>query len=329
MLPATSALNMPWLAPRAAGAKINLALGTMNFGNRTSEASAERILARAVERGILLLDTANVYNDGVSEQIIGRAIRKRRENLLIATKVGLARVGGHAEGLSRAAIERAVEGSLTRLGTEYIDLYYLHAPDAETPIEETIDTIADLMRRERIVHLGVSNYASWQILEIMRLCDERGIERPRVSQVIYNLLIRQVEIEYRSFARRYPIHTTVYNPVAGGLLAGRYRPGDAIAKGSRFDKNQMYQRRYWSPRMFELVEQYRALAEAEGLSLLDFAYAWLAGAAGVDSILVGPGSVEHLDAAIDACALRVSPEARAKADEIHKAYQGTDVSYAR
>jgi aryl-alcohol dehydrogenase-like predicted oxidoreductase len=329
MLPAPSARNTPWLAPRAAEAKVKLALGTMNFGNRTSEADAERIVARAVERGIVLLDTANVYNDGVSEQIVGRTIGKRRESFLLATKVGLGRMGGRAEGLSRAAIERAVEGSLTRLGTEYIDLYYLHAPDHGTPLEETIDTLADLMRRARIRHFGVSNYASWQILEIMRLCDERGIERPRVSQVIYNLLIRQVEIEYRSFARRHPIHTTVYNPVAAGLLAGRYRPGDAIAQGSRFDKNQMYQRRYWSPRMFELVEQYRALAEAEGMALLEFAYAWLAGASGVDSILVGPASVAHLDAAIDACALSLSPEARTKADEIHKAYTGTDVSYAR
>ena len=147
--------------------------------------------------------------------------------------------------------------------------------------------------------------------------------------MLYNLLIRQLEVEYFRFARRYPIHTTVYNPVAGGLLAGHYRSGDNIAEGSRFDKNALYQRRYWSPRIFDLVEQYRALSAAEGMSLLDFSYAWLATAPEVDSILVGPATMEHLDAALDACQRTVSPEARAKAAEIQKAYAGTDASYAR
>ena len=286
-------------------------------------------MARAVERGIVLFDTANVYNDGESERIVGRALRGRRESVIVATKVGLARANGRPEGLSRAAIERALGASLARLGTDYIDLYYLHAPDAATPIEDTIDAIAEQMRGGKIRHLGVSNYASWQILEIMRLCDERGIARPLVSQVMYNVLIRQIEIEYLRFAQRYPIHTTVYNPLAGGLLAGRYRPGDEIEAGSRFDKNALYQRRYWSPRLFDQVEQVRALAEAEGMTLLDFAYAWLAEAKGVDSILVGPATLEHLDAAISACERTISAEARAKAAEIHRTYAGTDASYAR
>ncbi len=329
MTPALNALEAPYLAPRGPEAPLKLALGAMNFGKRTPEDEAERIMDRALERGVTLFDTANAYTDGASERIVGRAARKRRDKVLVATKVGFGRVNGKQEGLSRAAIERAIEGSLTRLGTEYVDLYYLHVPDPETPIEETIDAIAELLRKGRILHFGVSNFASWQIMEVNRLCDERGIARPRVSQVMYNVLIRQVEIEYLRFARRYPIHTTVYNPVAGGLLTGRYQKGDAIEPGSRFDKNQMYQRRYWSPRMFEVVEQYRALAEAEGMSLLDFAYAWLAGAPGVDSILVGPGTVEHLDAAIDACQKVLSPEAREKAAEIHKAYVGTDATYAR
>jgi aryl-alcohol dehydrogenase-like predicted oxidoreductase len=301
----------------------------MNFGKRTGQAEAERIMEHAIERGVVLFDTANLYNEGASEEIVGRALRTRRDRILVATKVGLGRALGKPEGLSRAAIERAIEGSLTRLGTEYVDLYYLHAPDPATPIEETIDIIAELIQKKRIKHLGVSNYASWQILEINRLCDERGIARPRVSQVMYNLLVRQVEIEYLRFAERYPIHTTVYNPVAGGLLTGRYRAGDVIPAGSRFDKNLLYQRRYWSPRMFEVLEQYRALAEAEGMSLLDFAYAWLADTRGVDSVLVGPATVEHLDAAIDAWEKKLTPEARAKAGEIYKAYVGTDASYAR
>jgi aryl-alcohol dehydrogenase-like predicted oxidoreductase len=301
----------------------------MNFGKRTSAADSARIMARAVERGVGLFDTANVYNDGESERIVGRAIAGRREAVLVATKVGLGRAGGKAEGLSRAVVAGAIEQSLSRLATDYVDVYYLHAPDPATPIEETIDAVAEQIARGRVRHLGVSNFASWQILEIVRLCDERGLPRPRISQVMYNLLIRQVEIEYLRFARKYPIHTTVYNPLAGGLLTDRYQVGDSVASGSRFDKNKLYQKRYWSERMLELVQGYRALAAEAQLGIVELAYAWLAGAPGVDSILVGPGSVEHLDAALDAVEKTVSPEIREKARALHEAFTGTDASYAR
>jgi aryl-alcohol dehydrogenase-like predicted oxidoreductase len=318
----------PFLSPRAEG-PARLVLGTMNFGKRTGAADAERIMARAIERGMTLFDTANVYNDGESERIVGRAIKGKRDGLLVATKVGLARVGNKPEGLSRAAVLAAVEGSLTRLGTDHIDLYYLHAPDHRTPIEETIDAIASLVQSGKIRHLGVSNFASWQVLEIIALCQERGIAGPPVSQVMYNLLIRQLDLEYFRFTARYRLHSTIYNPLAGGLLAGRYHPGDTIAPGSRFDKNKMYQKRYWSEATFALVERYRSLATSEGMSLLELAYAWLASAPGVDSILVGPASLEHLDAALDACAKAVSPALREKVQAIHEASLGTDASYAR
>lgn len=323
-----SPLETPYLAPKGDGLA-RVTLGTMNFGKRTSAADAARIIDRAVERGVGLFDTANVYNDGESERIVGRAVAKRRESVLVATKVGFGRVSGKAEGLSRAAISAAIEQSLKRLGTEYIDVYYLHVPDPATPIEETIDAVAEQIEKGRARHLGVSNFASWQILEIDRLCDERDLARPRISQVMYNLLIRQVEIEYLRFARKYPIHTTVYNPLAGGLLTDRYNVGDSVASGSRFDKNKLYQKRYWSERMLELVASYRALAAEAELGIVELAYAWLAGAPGVDSILVGPGSVAHLDAALDAVTRPVSPEIRARAQALHEAFTGTDASYAR
>lgn len=324
-----SPLESAYLAPRLPEVPVRLALGTMNFGKRTSEAEAARILDRAVERGVTLFDTANVYTDGTSEQIVGKAVKRHQGRVLVATKVGFGRAAGKQEGLSRAAVTRAIEGSLSRLGIACVDLYYLHTTDPKTPVEETIDAVAELLRKGQIRHFAVSNHASWQILEIDRLCDERGIPRPRASQVMYNLLVRQVEIEYLRFTARYPIHTTVYNPVAGGLLTGRYHPGATAEKGSRFDNNPLYQRRYFSPRLLELAARYQSLAEAHGMSLLELAYAWLAGARGVDSILVGPGSVEHLDAAIDACEKQLPPEARAKVDEIHRDYLGTDATYAR
>jgi aryl-alcohol dehydrogenase-like predicted oxidoreductase len=310
-------------------ARAGIVLGCMNFGKRTPAAESGRILARAIERGVTAFDTADVYNDGESERILGRAIRGRRERVAVATKVGLARVGGKPEGLSRAAIHRAIDGSLARLGTDHVDVYYFHAPDHEVPVEESLLAMEELRAAGKIGAVGVSNYAAWQILEMMTLSDARGAPRPAISQVMYNLLIRQIETEYAGFTRRYPIHTTVYNPLAGGLLTGRHRRAGGTEAGSRFEKNRMYQGRYWSDRFFDLVEAYGALAAELGMSLVDLSYAWLADAPGVSSILVGPGSVEHLDAALAGCEIALTPDAREKVDAIHRAYLGTDASYVR
>lgn len=293
----------------------------MNFGKRTSSAESERIVARALERGITLLDTANAYNDGESERILGRALRSARRHATVATKVGFRRVDGELEGLSRATILRAVDESLARLGMDHVDLYYLHVPDHQTPLEESLAAMEELRAAGKIRAVGVSNYAAWQLLEMR--------PRPSVSQVLYNLLIRQLEIEYVSFARRHPIHTTVYNPLAGGLLTGKHARSGASQGGSRFDKNQLYLGRYWSDRFFALVDAYQAVAQAEGMTLVELSYAWLAAQPHVDSILLGPASVEQLDAGIDACQKTVSPEARARIDAIHRAYLGTDASYVR
>jgi aryl-alcohol dehydrogenase-like predicted oxidoreductase len=147
--------------------------------------------------------------------------------------------------------------------------------------------------------------------------------------VLYNVLIRQLDIEYFRFARAHAVHSTIYNPLAGGLLSGKHARAPEPAKGSRFDKNALYQRRYWSDRFFDLVDAYGQIATSEGMTLVELAYAFLSGTPGVDSILVGPATIEHLDAAIDACAKAVSPEGRRKIDQIHKDFQGTDASYAR
>jgi aryl-alcohol dehydrogenase-like predicted oxidoreductase len=319
----------PWLTPRVEGAVALLAVGTMNFGRRTSADEAERIIARALERGLTFFDTANAYADGESERIVGRALRARRDGVQIATKCGIGKMGSKPEGLSRARVLGALDESLARLGTEYVDVYYLHAPDPATPIEETLSAIAELFHAGKIRAFGVSNYAAWQVLEILMRCDAAGTPRPVLSQVLYNLLIRQLDVEYFKLTARYPIHTTVYNPLAGGLLSGRHERAGSTTAGSRFEKNALYQRRYWSDRFFDLVEAYRALAEAEGRSLVELSYAWLAGCRGVDSLLVGPGTVAHLDAAVDAIARPLSPDARKQVDQIHRDFAGTDATYAR
>ena len=306
-----------------------VAIGTMNFGKRTPTAEAERIVARALERGLTFFDTANVYNDGESERILGKAVKARRESVQIATKVGFGRVDGKQEGLGRAAILAAIDKSLERLGSDYVDVYYLHVPDHAIPIEESLDAMSEILRAKKALSWGISNYASWQILEMNLLADARGMPRPAIAQQMYNVLIRQLEVEYFAYTRKHPIHTTVYNPLAGGLLSGKHTRGEKVTSGSRFDKNALYQRRYWSDRMFDRIDALKGIAAEEHMSLVDLAYAWLAGRPGVDSILVGPGSVDHVDAAIDGCAKVLSEAARAKIDELHRAAQGTDATYMR
>ncbi|WP_437673691.1 aldo/keto reductase [Sorangium sp. So ce131] len=314
---------------RRPGAAPALVVGTMNFGGRTPPEEAERIVHRALERGITAFDTANLYQDGASERILGRALRGRRAEVQIATKVGLRRVRRKAEGLGREQVIRAVDESLQRLGADHVDVCYLHAPDPETPVEETLSAIDALLEQGKILHYGVSNHASWQILEMIVRRDAEGKARPAVSQVLYNALIRQLDVEYAAFARRYALATAVYNPLAGGLLAGRHAGPEATQAGSRFEDNRLYQRRYWSARMFELAASYAAVAADEGRSLLSLAYAWLAGRDVVDSILIGPAQAEHLDAAADAVARPLSPEAARRMDVLHRDHLGTDASYAR
>jgi aryl-alcohol dehydrogenase-like predicted oxidoreductase len=315
------------ISPRGDG-PAGVAVGTMNFGKRTPEAESTRIVRRAIERGVTFFDTANAYNDGDSERILGRAIAGSRDAVQIATKVGFGRVGGKPEGLSRARMLAAIDGSLARLGTDRVDVYYLHVPDHATPIEESVDAMHEILRAGKARAWGISNYASWQILEIDRIADARGMPRPVIAQQMYNLLIRQLDVEYFAFARSYPIHTTVYNPLAGGLLAGKHARGKSPS-GSRFDGNKLYQRRYWTDRMFDVVDALKRVAEGEGMSLVDLSYAWVAGRPGVDSVLTGPASVEHLDAAIDGCKKSLSAAAREKLDELYKELQGTDATYAR
>jgi aryl-alcohol dehydrogenase-like predicted oxidoreductase len=316
---------------RKPGAPPALAVGAMNFGKRTAPAESERIVRRALEHGIGLFDTANAYNGGESERILGRALGRDRSRVVVATKVGLDRVGpgGKPEGLSSAAVNRAIDASLERLGTDAVDLYYLHAPDHATPIEQTLDAMAGVVRSGKVRSWGVSNYASWQILEMNALAAARGLGVPAVSQVLYNALNRQLEIEYFAFARRFALHTTVYNPLAGGLLTGKHRYDDAPAKGSRFHENALYTRRYWTRTMFERVDELRAVADDARLTLVDLAYALVAARADVDSILVGPATVAHLDDAVAAVSRPLPQDVLSRVDDLHRAWTGTDTNYVR
>ena len=318
---------MAHFLPRTNG-RATLALGTMNFGKRTPEGEARKMIAKALERGVTVIDTANVYENGNSERIVGRALSKDRDRVILATKVGAGRVAGRPEGLSPARIAKAIDESLERLATDHVDVYYAHVPDPSTPLAETTDAMIEVVRSGKARAWGVSNHASWEVLAMIHHADRVGGPRPVISQVLLNLLVRQIEIEHLRFAAAHDLHVTVYNALAGGLLAGTHHKG-APPKGSRFDGNAMYQRRYWSDRFFELVDTYAAVATDAQMSLVDLAYAWLAARPGVDSILLGPGTVAHLDAAIDACARDLPGATLSRIDEIHTAFLGTDARYAR
>lgn len=314
---------------RDPGSPPALALGAMNFGKRTSPDESERIVRRALERGITVFDTANSYNAGESERILGRALGADRARVWVSTKAGIGPNPGRPEGLAPGTMARALDASLQRLGTDRVDIYYLHLPDRKTPIEKSIDAMAELVESGRVTAWGASNYSAWELLEMRSFAEARGLAPPVVTQLLYNVLHRQLDIEYFAFARRYPIHTLAYNALAGGLLSGKHTFGETAEKGSRFDGNPMYQRRFWSREMFARVEQVAAVAREEGRSLVELAYAWLASRPDVDSILVGPGTVAHLDQAIDAVERPLSEDAAKKLDALAREWSGTDTNYVR
>ncbi len=320
---------MTAISQRKPGERPSIALGAMNFGKRTPADESERIVRRALERGITLFDTANSYNEGASESILGKALGKDRERIVLTTKVGLGTALPRREGLTPAAMRSALEASLGRLGVSSVDVYYLHVPDRSTPIEDSIGAMKELVDSGRVKAWGVCNYASWEILEMNAIADRIGLARPVMTQLLYSPVHRQLDVEYFAFARRHPIHTSVYNVLAGGMLARDHKRDAEPAKGSRFDKNAMYQRRFWTPTMFDRAAQVRAVAQAHGLSPVDFCYAWLATRPGIDSILVGPAAVAQLDQAIDALALTLPAEALSAMDALALEWAGSDTNYVR
>lgn len=317
-------------APRSPSTPAPLVLGCMNFGKRTAPAEARRIVEHALGAGLTLFDTANAYGDGESERILGAILRDlpshHRDQALVATKVGWWK----KEGLRKDRVIASLDESLTRLERDHVDLYYLHVPDHETPIEDTLEGVAAVLASGKAKRFGLSNFASWQILEVFSACEKMNLPRPAVSQQLYNLLIRQLDLEYLRFAKKYALHTTVYNPLAGGLLTDKRPASPATPQPTgRFHKNALYQRRYLSDVFLAAADELEHLARDRGLTLVQLAYAFLANHPGVDSILVGPGSLAHLEDAIAARTLVLDADTRLAIDTIHRRLTGTDASYAR
>ncbi|GHV94834.1 oxidoreductase [Spirochaetia bacterium] len=272
-----------------------LCLGTMMFGGQTSEADSLSIMDYAFEHGINFFDTADMYNQGESERVTGKGIRGRRERIILATKV-FNKMGDDPNdcGLSRRYIIKALDASLQRLDTDYIDIYYLHSPDYRTSLEETLETMSDLVRAGKIHYVGISNYAAWQIADILAICGRRNFSAPIITQNVYNPLTRGIETELVPFVKDHQLSLVVYNPIAAGLLSGKHKPGSPT-ENTRFSNNRQYYDRYWSDDNFKAVEQLTSLAAQHGLSILELAMKWCAALNQVTSIITGVSRLSQLE----------------------------------
>lgn len=277
-------------------------LGTMTFGSQVSETEASRMVDHALDMGVNFLDTANVYNKGVSEEITGRILGPRRPNVVLATKVrGMMGKGADSYGgLSPEAIRHAAEESLRRLGTDYIDIYYLHQPDRSVGIADTLGAMDRLRQEGKIRWIGTSNYAAWEMAEIAAISSDRGFRQPLVAQPMYNALARGIEQEYLAFTTRYGVANVCYNPLAGGLLSGKQTMQAGPIPGTRFDGNQMYLKRYWHEGYFRAVEALRQVADELGTSLAALALRWVFHRPGADCVILGASKFAHLEANIEA-----------------------------
>lgn len=307
-----------------------VALGTMTFGAQADEPTARSMIDLCLERGVNFLDTANVYNGGATEEILGRILAGRRERFVLASKVGIKNEQLPTEaGLSRQAIFTAIENSLRRLKTDYLDLYYLHQPDYTVPLEQTLAIMDELVRAGKVRVVGVSNYASWQVCRMLWLAEKNGWQRLEAVQPMYNLVARGIEQELLPACAEFQVGVVPYNPLAGGLLTGKHQP-QAPIPGTRFDRMPFYRDRYWNDANFEAVQRLSEVAQSAGRSLTRLSLNWLFQQPQVTSVILGASRLEHLRdnlGALDDSPL--APDVLAACDEVWASLRGVTPKYNR
>jgi 1-deoxyxylulose-5-phosphate synthase len=304
--------------------------GTMTFGKPCDVAASCRLLDACLDHGINFFDTANLYQYGVAESMLGEILKGRRHRVILASKAGFKMGPGPDEGgLSRGALLKAIDDTLKRLQTDYLDLYYLHVPDWSVPIEETLEVVDQTVRAGKVRYPASSNYAGWQVVEMLWISAEKGYRRPYVSQPMYNLLARGIEAEYLPMCQRFGISTVVYNPLAGGLLTGKQHI-DRPLPGTRFDNNQLYLDRYWHPAYFEAVDELRAIAGKAGRNLVDLSLSWLLHHTPADCVILGASKMEQLEQNLAALEAGPLPEDVVKAcDAVWRNLRGITPKYNR
>ena len=281
------------------GMKVSeLCFGTMTFGRESDEAVSGAVYARCREAGINFFDCANVYAGGDSERILGKLVAPEREQIILTSKVYFPVGDGPLDrGYSRAAILHQVEGSLKRLGTDYLDLYFLHRFDDDTPIEDALRTLDDLVRQGKIRYPAVSNFAAWQIARALGTSERLGLAAFRCVQPMYSLLKRQAEVELLPMAQAEGMAVIPYSPMAGGILTGKYGDKDLSVEG-RLKHSDMYATRYGAPTNFEVARSFSALAAEHGWHPAALAVAWVARHPAVTAPIIGARNLEQLESSL-------------------------------
>ncbi len=309
-----------------------LCLGTMTFGLQCDEAASRAILDRAAAAGITFLDTSDVYplggtleTVGRTEEILGRWLRGRRHDVVLATK-GFGATGPRPwdRGNSRKHLLDAIDGSLRRLGTDYVDLYQLHHPDPDTPIDETLGALDTIVRAGKARYVGCSNFPAWQVARALGRSDARGLTRFVTVQPRYNLLFRQIERELLPLCEVEGLAVIPYNPLAGGFLSGKHRRDAGPTEGTRFTLGtaaRRYQERYWHHREFDTVDVLRGLAAEAGMSLAQMAVAWTLANPLVTAPIVGASRPEQLDDVVAAAGKPLDPALRRRLDDLTADYR--------
>ncbi len=272
-----------------------ICLGTMMFGDRTDHAEASRIVGCAREAGVNFIDTADAYAKGESERIVGRLVAGDRDRWVLATKVGNPMGEGPNErGTGRKRLLAAIDQSLARLGTDYVDVYYLHKDFPDTPLEETVAAMGDILASGKARYFGVSNFRGWRIAEVVRICTGMGVARPVVCQPYYNAMNRQPEAEVLPACHHYGIGVAPYSPLARGVLVGKYRPGEAPAADSRAGrKDRRMMETEFRAESLAMAQTLKVHAERKGMTATGFAFNWVLANRIVSSVIAGPRTLEQ------------------------------------
>lgn len=302
-----------------AGVRVSpICLGTMMFGGPTSEAESIRIIHRALDQGVNFIDTADLYNAGESEVVVGKAIADRRDSVILATK-GRQKMGTGPNdwGASRVHLMRAVDHSLRRLNVETIDIYYQHAPDETTPIEESLRALDDMVRSGKVRYIACSNFRAWRLCEALWTSERCCLHRFVCVQPLYNMVNRDIEVELLPLCREQGIGVVSYSPLARGILTGKYRPGEDYPEGSRAARNDpRMQQAELRAASIEISQQLVAYCQQKGCSASQFALAWCLANQNVTSVIIGPKSEAQFDDNMRCLDVEITPEDEEFADSL-------------
>jgi 1-deoxyxylulose-5-phosphate synthase len=329
-------MSMPTTRLGRTGLEVSrLALGTMTFGLQTEEAVSCEIMAKAASGGVNFFDTADVYplggglpTAGRTEEIVGRWLKGQRHSFVVATKA-VGKMGPNAwdQGASRKHLLDAIDASLRRLQTDYVDLYQLHSDDLTTPLDETLAALDQIVKSGKARYVGVSNFLSYRLATALGRADVRGVARPVSVQPRYSLLFREIERELLPLASEQGLGVIPYNPLAGGLLSGKHKPDSPPTPGTRFTLGAsagMYQNRYWNERAFSTVATLQNVAADAGVKLTTLAVAWALANPAITAPLLGASRPEQLDDTLAAATFKLDPSLKQKLDDVTAEYRRGD-----